>query len=139
MGQSNEIASMLMRMMLSLDHQDRDGFADCWSQTIRFNAKLFDGQGMAFNSRDEMVEGVTAHWTGQASNLRHQLGGIDIQLQSPDRATAHFYCLYLNVGGDFSLAGMGEYSDEIVREADGHWRVSKRDHSFLTPLNVAGR
>jgi hypothetical protein len=33
-----------------------------------------------------------------------------------------------------SLAGMGEYHDDLVRGVDGRWRVARRRHRFLTPL-----
>jgi hypothetical protein len=62
------------------------------------------------------------------------VGAIDVRMTGDATATAHFYCSYINVGDSAALIGMGEYRDELRREADGKWRVQARDHVFLTPL-----
>jgi hypothetical protein len=131
-----EIVSVLTRIQMAVDHQDRETFADCWAQDVNLRIQLFDGHVLEFKSRDELVQGTTGAWSGQPSAMRHLVGAVDVRLDGADRARAHFYCSYYNVGAEPAFVGMGEYRDEMTRGADGRWRVQRRDHVFLTPLTL---
>jgi uncharacterized protein (TIGR02246 family) len=130
-----EISSLQSRLMQAVDHQDRATFADCWTEDLDFELVMFDGQVMKLTSRDQLLDFACANWAGQASSLRHLVAAVWVEAEGPDRAVARFYCHYLKVGAEPSLAGMGEYRDILRRGADGRWRVAVRRHVFLTPLD----
>lgn len=110
-----DIASVISRIMFSVDHEDRETFKKCWAENIRFDLILFDQTRISYSGRDELIEKSTSSWSGTSSALRHQVGNLDIQVVNETTAHAHFYCSYVNVGHEFGLAGMGEYSDVLIK------------------------
>lgn len=134
MSDYQAIVSTLTRLMRGVDTTDRALFQDSWAENVDFEVTFFEQGPMSVRGRDELVSRFTASWKGEPAKMRHQIGAIDVELLAPNRATARFYCTYINVGNAPSLAGMGEYEDELEKGADGRWRVAKRRHRFLTPL-----
>jgi ketosteroid isomerase-like protein len=133
-GSYGEIVSAIARIMRAVDHHDREGFGDGWSQDVEFEVVFFGQAPLRLRGRDEMVARFTANWDSEASELRHQIGAVEVDIRGEDLASARFYCVYVRTGAAATLAGMGEYEDDLVREADGRWRVARRRHVFLTPL-----
>jgi len=129
-----EVASVLSKLFQTLDHEDAEGFADCWSEDVQFQMQTFDGAINKASGRTAIVAMCESFWTGKPSMLRHAVGAVWVEPIGVDRVCARFYCQYFNVGATPSLAGMGEYRDELVRCEDGRWRVAVREHVFLTPL-----
>jgi|KBSSwiStaDraftv2_1062776.scaffolds.fasta_scaffold182179_2 hypothetical protein len=136
MSDYGEIVSTLVRIQHSVDQQDREAFKDCWTEDMQLHLTMFDGTRSTIPSREDLIARFTAHWTGQPSAMRHAVNGVEVQITGPATARASFYCTYLNVGAEPSLAGMGEYHDELVKSPDGKWRVKLRRHAFLTPLAI---
>ena len=95
----------------------------------------FIGLGI-FEGRQAIVDLISAVLT-QCSVTQHLLCNINIEVNG-DRATATCYLSALHVGlGDYSSEIMtvwGEYSDRLVRTADG-WRIA---HRTLTSLHSTG-
>lgn len=129
-----DIAETLARLMRCLDTGDRETFADCWAEQLDFEAITFDGKSMKASSRDEMVAISSRGLNGQPSPLRHLVGNVEVDFADADTADVKSYSLYINVGAEAGLGGMGEYRDRLTRGADGRWRVVHRRHLFLTPL-----
>jgi 3-phenylpropionate/cinnamic acid dioxygenase small subunit len=134
MTEYGEIVASLAGLMWALDHHDRERFSDSWSENLDFEVVMFGQKPMRVAGRDALIRSFTGNWTDEPSSLRHQLGAIAVEQLGEDRVRARFYCTYINVGPEPTLAGMGEYDDELVREGDGRWRVCKRRHVFLAPL-----
>jgi len=129
-----QIVSVLSRIMLSLDAQDREVFSDCWSEDVSLSVIFFDGKEMKYSCRADLISGLTGSWEGSASQLRHQLGAVDVTLTGEADAEANYYCFYMTVGSTMQLAGMGQYWDQLTKGQDDKWRVARRKHVFLTPL-----
>jgi len=135
MGDYGEIVGAVARIMQAVDHQDREMYRDSWTEDVDFEVVFFGQAPLRVQGRDRMVEQFTASWTGAPSDLRHQLGAIEVQWRGSDEALARFYCTYVRVGNAGTLAGMGEYEDQLAKGGDGRWRVRRRRHVFLTPLS----
>jgi len=138
MSDYGEIVSTLVRIQHSVDHQDREAFKDCWTEDMQLHLTMFDGTTSAIMSREELLTRFTAAWSGQPSAMRHLVASVEVRFTGPGSAKADFYCSYVNVGPEPALAGMGEYHDDLVKGADGKWRVKLRHHAFLTPLAIRG-
>jgi ketosteroid isomerase-like protein len=95
----------------------------------------FIGIGV-FEGRQAIADLIASVLT-QCSATQHLLGNINIVV-SGDTATATCYLSALHVGlGDYAaetLTVWGEYSDELVRTANG-WRIA---HRTLTSLHATG-
>ena len=136
MSAPSAILSTLVRIQNAVDHQDRDKFADCWTEDTRLWIKMFDGEVREFNGRDDLVRRVTATWTGAHSEMRHLVGAAEVAMRNATEASAQFYCTYFAVGASCHVVGLGEYHDLLVSGHDGLWRVKDRKHWFLTPMNL---
>ena len=95
----------------------------------------FIGIGV-FEGRQAIADLIASVLT-QCSATQHLLGNINIVV-SGDTATATCYLSALHVGlGDYAaetLTVWGEYSDELVRTANG-WLIA---HRTLTSLHATG-
>jgi ketosteroid isomerase-like protein len=95
----------------------------------------FIGIGV-FEGRQAIADLIASVLT-QCSATQHLLGNINIVV-SGDTATATCYLSALHVGlGDYAaetLTVWGEYSDELVRTANG-WRIA---HRTLTSQHATG-
>lgn len=95
----------------------------------------FIGIGV-FEGRQAIADLIASVLT-QCSATQHLIGNINIVV-SGDTATATCYLSALHVGlGDYAaetLTVWGEYSDELVRTANG-WRIA---HRTLTSLHATG-
>ncbi len=129
-----EVASVLSKLFQTLDNDDAAAFADCWCEDVQFQMTTHDGVVSKFSGRQAIISSCESFWTGKPSSLRHVVGAVWVEALGPNRVRARFYCQYFNVGATQSLAGMGEYRDELIRGNDGRWRVATREHLFLTPL-----
>jgi uncharacterized protein (TIGR02246 family) len=129
-----EIVSAIARVMWAVDHRDRQLFSDGWAEDVDFEVTFFGQQPVRLRGREELVNRFTTGWNGEPTELRHQIGAIDIEVTGEGLARAYFYCTYVRTGEAPGLAGMGEYEDDLVRSADGRWRIARRRHRFLTPL-----
>jgi len=134
MDSYGEIVAAIARIMAAVDRQDREAFRDGWSEDVDFQVVFFGQPPVSVTGRDTLVNRFTANWNGEASALRHQVGAVEVTTHDENHASARFYCTYVRTGPVVALAGMGEYEDDLVRDADGRWRVAKRRHVFLTPL-----
>ncbi|MDG0970604.1 MAG: nuclear transport factor 2 family protein [Porticoccaceae bacterium] len=89
-----------------------------------------------FEGRQTITDLIASVLT-QCSVTQHLLGNINI-IVSGDTATATCYLSALHVGlGDYATETMtvwGEYSDRLVRTADG-WRIN---HRTLTSMYTSG-
>lgn len=95
----------------------------------------FIGIGV-FEGRQAITDLITSVLE-QCSATQHLLGNMNIEVNG-DKASATCYLSALHVGlGDYAtetLTVWGEYSDELVRTANG-WRIV---HRTLTPQHAAG-
>ena len=95
----------------------------------------FIGIGV-FEGRQAIADLIASVLT-QCSVTQHLLGNINIMV-SGETATATCYLSALHVGlGDYAAETFtvwGEYSDELVRTADG-WRIA---HRTLTSQHASG-
>ena len=138
MGDYGAIVSTLVRIQHAMDHQDREAFRACWTEDAQVEMVMFDGAKLDFNDRDDLIVRTTGAWTGQAGALRHVVGGVEVTFTDPAAAQATFYCSYIDVGAAPGFAGLGEYRDDLVKGADGTWRVKRRRQVFLTPPPIRG-
>ena len=85
----------------------------------------------------EAITGLVSSVLTQCASTQHLLGNYDIQVNG-DEAQTTCYLAAMHAGlGDYAsevLTVWGEYSDKLVRTADG-WRIV---HRTLTSLHAQG-
>lgn len=130
------IAELLARLMHRLDNGDRDGFADCWTDDVDFEAIMFDGTTLSVTSREALLDITKQGLVGNPSPLRHVVGPVEVTKIDGGSAETFSYATYYMVGEYFQFAGMGEYRDQLIKCDDSKWRISRRRHHFLSPLKI---
>jgi uncharacterized protein (TIGR02246 family) len=129
-----EIVSLLARVMRAHDDRDRDLLTSCWTEDAEFEVVFHQGPHHQLRGRDHIVDHITSTWTGPPSSLRHQMGAVEVELDSNGDARARFYASYFNTGDAAAFAGFGHYDNLLAKDSDGRWRIRQRRHLFLTPL-----
>lgn len=105
----------------SVTRKDLDGYLSCWAP---------DGRRTGAGGECQGHDGLREHWNGIFSAVGTmaffvQLASIDVDA---DRAAVRSYCLELMEFTDGNSAKLvGEYTDELVRDASG-WVFARRDY-----------
>jgi hypothetical protein len=126
-----EISGLLARATLALDEQDKQGFADCFTEDVAIDIHFHDGRMLAIRGRAELLANSKG-FNAEVNLVRHLVLTPDIRMDGLDAATARYQQLYVWIGENPRVGGAGDYTD-TVRRVDGVWRIATRTHRFLTP------
>jgi uncharacterized protein (TIGR02246 family) len=119
------IQALFMRYRQCLDEKDFSGYAGLFSRDGEFVAAVGSAKGQA--GIQEFVDGMRGSLlTAVAGDDLHIVVNPEISVDG-DSARARSTWIYLvrGEGGDPTLAKVGHYEDELVRE-DGEWRFARR-------------
>jgi uncharacterized protein (TIGR02246 family) len=119
------IHELFMRYRQCLDEKDFSGYAALFSEDGEFVAAGGTARGRA--RIEELVDGMRGSLlTSVAGDDLHIVVNPELVV-SGDRATARSTWIYLVRGaeGEPTLAKVGHYEDELVREG-GEWRFARR-------------
>jgi uncharacterized protein (TIGR02246 family) len=117
------IAELIARYNLAIDHNDFQGWADCFAPEGVFDGMI--GQFAAHRELDRFTAEVKK-LTATTPNLRHYVTNI---LTEVDGDTARSRCFLLMTStskeGGTKVVIAGEYEDQLVKR-DGRWLFTRR-------------
>jgi uncharacterized protein (TIGR02246 family) len=119
------IQMLFMRYRECLDEKDFSGYAALFARDGEFAAAVGTAKGRA--GIQEFVDGMRGSLlTAVAGDDLHVVVNPEIAVDG-DRAKARSTWIYLvrGDGGEPTLAKVGHYEDELVRE-EGEWRFARR-------------
>jgi uncharacterized protein (TIGR02246 family) len=119
------IQALFMRYRQCLDEKDFSGYAGLFSRDGEFVAAVGSAKGQA--GIQEFVDGMRGSLlTAVAGDDLHIVVNPEISVEG-DTARARSTWIYLvrGEGGEPTLAKVGHYEDELIRE-DGEWRFARR-------------
>lgn len=134
MDSYSAIPDLIARIQSAVDAEDPDTFADCWTENATLTL-FFVGvrEPLRLSGRNAIVEMASSGFN-KGSLLRHLPGTISVQPKGENSARVQSYAMYLTPGDD--APGVGYYDDEVVRDDSGQWRVERRVHQFLNPIDL---
>ncbi len=86
----------------------------------RYDAPFVGRDAVVAGHVQRRAEGVA----GPTAGVRHMLSTSVVEIDG-DRAIARSHWQLFRTSGDFTLVGMGVYTDELVRTPEG-WRLARR-------------
>ena len=117
------IAELIARYNFAIDHNDFQGWADCFTPDGIFNGVI--GRFAAHRDLDRFIAEVK-RLTADTPNLRHHISNI---LTEVDGETAHSRCFLMMTSTTqehgTKIAIAGEYEDRLVKH-EGQWRFAER-------------
>jgi 3-phenylpropionate/cinnamic acid dioxygenase small subunit len=123
------ITRTLCRYSHAIDYGLEEEWADCFTDDAVFEVRLRDGQ--LFVQREgkaELLAFARGHTRPPAAYHKHFVG-VPVVTVNGDEATADSYFARFDMTDDKSatyIKAMGRYRDQLVRGADGVWRIRKR-------------
>lgn len=126
-----EIQQVLHAYAHGLDYHDEAVFRDVWTVDAVFDRVSVCNHGL----EDIMANYFHTHSYPPAAYHKHHIGVSRIMLDG-DHACVHSYGFRLNCLRDGPVVfAFGRYRDDLVRCADGRWRIAKRvvDNEGMQP------
>lgn len=121
-----EIAQLLARYCLTLDHDDVDGWVALFTPDATYEV-----YGRSFEGHD----GLRRMMSGAPGGL-HLGGPPVIDVLGPDRAVAQQNLLFIDRTDGVSRSAV--YTDDLVRTDTG-WRIAKRRCQFIVADGFSDR
>jgi hypothetical protein len=123
-----EIQSLLVRQKFLVDGRDPASLPECYTADFVLSMSFNGAKPTVVRGRDAVISEIVAGWAraeaeGRAAHV-HFLGPAEITPTAPGRARARSMCLYVDSASG-RIAGWGDYTDDVVRGADG-WRLAAR-------------
>jgi 3-phenylpropionate/cinnamic acid dioxygenase small subunit len=123
------VRNAIARIALLADQGDLDEYADHFTED-----SVWDLPGAPRRGREDIragaVERRAAGTTGPGTASRHVITTVSVTLESPDRAVADSYFVFLqNTETSPTILNMGVYHDTFVRQGQS-WRLARRQITF---------
>ncbi len=129
------IRRVLERYYFGIDTRDRDVVASCFTRDAQaLYHKGFDTEVALsgnYGIADFLLERISVY-----SGTNHLASNTSVRI---DGATAHAEChaiAHVVYAGDVRIRGL-RYVDDLVRAADGAWRIARRTHIPLWQYHAA--
>lgn len=125
------IIDVLHRYAHCYDEGDLDGLAALFTEdaTFTIGGGAIGGMPSTMQGRAEIRESMGRRREATAAaQRRHLITNVIVDDIADDRAAAASYLLLGSTeDGALALPVTGRYTDELVRQADGTWRISRRE------------
>jgi uncharacterized protein (TIGR02246 family) len=125
---TDQIREVLARYCQFCDDGRFDEFAQLFTESAQFAV-----MGTVHEGRDAIVAFMSAAQPPERRG-KHMTSNTVIELDVSG-AAATVFTDYVFVGrrkdGSFALTSVGRYHDRMRRDADGRWRISRREIVFL--------
>lgn len=129
------IAECVARYAWAYDERDADALADCFTADGVWEGSLMGSHQIGpHQGREAVVDFLSAFWPEQEDQRRHVFTNLVVDLESPDRATAHAYLVLTSAaGGSVRPVTTGPYRFDLRTERDV-WRLSRLSAGFDAPF-----
>ena len=120
-GDRQEIAMLLARIAQLADAGDPEDYIACFTPDATWD--LTDATDLPMDV--QTISGRAAGIQGPGTHTRHDVSSIAIEVDGDRAISRAYFRYYRGTGGVPTLAAMGVYADEFVRDDDG-WRLHHR-------------
>jgi uncharacterized protein (TIGR02246 family) len=128
MSARGAIENVLNRYSIAYDDNDMAEMADTFTEDAVMSMRIAGGDLIGpFEGKAAVMKLMTDSLASQTDQRRHVTTNMAVRKETEDAATVNSYLTLISVeGGTATLLSTGKYEDELVREADGAWRFTKR-------------
>jgi uncharacterized protein (TIGR02246 family) len=128
MSARGAIENVLNRYSIAYDDNDMAEMADTFAEDAVMSMRIAGGDLIGpFEGKAAVMKLMTDSLASQTDQRRHVTTNMAVRKETEDAATVNSYLTLISVeGGTATLLSTGKYEDELVREADGAWRFTKR-------------
>jgi SnoaL-like domain len=128
MSSRGPIENVLHRYAFAYDYNDMTDLADTFAEKAVLTMRIAGGDLVGpFEGRDAVMAVLARGASNRTRPVRHVTTNMVVRSQDGERTEASSYvtlCAVLD--GQVKVLSTGRYDDELVREADGAWRFSRR-------------
>ena len=128
MSARGEIENVLNRYSIAYDQNDMTEMADTFADSAVLTMRIGGGDLIGpFEGKEAVMKLMTDSLTSQTDQRRHVTTNMALRKETDDAATVDSYLTLISVeNGKATLLSTALYQDELVKEADGAWRFTKR-------------
>jgi uncharacterized protein (TIGR02246 family) len=127
------IDDVLNRYAQCIDADDLDGIAECFTEDAVLTM-VAAGKTSVRNGRSEILATFRASFAARSPDSpprRHVVTNLVLLEHSSDQARARCYVTVLRiVDGEAKTSTTGIYTDRLVRDTGGGWRIIERRGEF---------
>ena len=128
MSSRGAIENVLNRYSIAYDQNDMAEMADTFADAAVLTMRIAGGDLIGpFEGKEAVMKLMTDNLASQTDQRRHVTTNMAVRKETDDAATVDSYLTLISVeGGKATLLSTALYQDELVKEADGAWRFTKR-------------
>jgi uncharacterized protein (TIGR02246 family) len=128
MSARGAIENVLNRYSIAYDDNDMAEMADTFAEDAVMSMRIAGGDLIGpFEGKAAVMKLMTDSLASQTDQRRHVTTNMAIRKETEDAATVSSYLTLISVkDGKATVLSTARYDDELVREADGAWRFTKR-------------
>ncbi|MGY1712094.1 nuclear transport factor 2 family protein [Geodermatophilus sp. SYSU D00758] len=128
MSARGAIENVLNRYSIAYDENDMTEMADTFAEGAVLSMRIAGGDLIGpFEGKEAVMKLMTDSLAGQTDQRRHVTTNVVLRKETDDSAVVSSYLTLISVkDGTATLLSTARYEDELVREADGAWRFTKR-------------
>jgi hypothetical protein len=128
MSARGAIENVLNRYSIAYDDNDMAEMADTFAESAVLSMRIAGGDLIGpFEGKTAVMKLMTDSLASQTDQRRHVTTNMAIRKETEDAATVSSYLTLISVkDGKATVLSTARYDDELVREADGAWRFTKR-------------
>jgi 3-phenylpropionate/cinnamic acid dioxygenase small subunit len=128
MSARGAIENVLNRYSIAYDDNDMAEMADTFAEGAVLSMRIAGGDLIGpFEGKTAVMKLMTDSLASQTDQRRHVTTNMAIRKETEDAATVSSYLTLISIkDGKATVLSTARYDDELVREADGAWRFTKR-------------
>ena len=128
MSARGDLENVLTRYSIAYDDNDMAEMADTFTDDAVLTMRIADGDLIGpFEGKEAVMKLMTDSLASQTDQRRHVTTNLAVRKETDDAASVESYLTLISVqDGKATLLSTALYQDELVKEADGAWRFTKR-------------
>ena len=128
MSARGDIENVLNRYSIAYDQNDMTEMADTFADSASLTMRIAGGDLIGpFEGKEAVMKLMTDSLASQTDQRRHVTTNLAVRKETDDAASVESYLTLITVkDGKATLLSTALYQDELVKEADGAWRFTKR-------------
>jgi len=128
MSARGDLENVLNRYSIAYDDNDMTEMADTFADKAVLTMRIGGGDLIGpFEGKEAVMKLMTDSLASQSDQRRHVTTNMAVRKETDDAATVDSYLTLISIeNGKATLLSTALYQDELVKEADGAWRFTKR-------------
>ncbi|SEO53776.1 nuclear transport factor 2 family protein [Trujillonella endophytica] len=128
MSARGDLENVLNRYSIAYDQNDMAEMADTFADSAVLTMRIGGGDLIGpFEGKEAVMKLMTDSLASQSDQRRHVTTNLAVRKETADSASVESYLTLISIqDGKAVLLSTALYQDELVKEADGAWRFTKR-------------